>query len=685
MDWCSILPWLIGIGSAILGGLIGYYLTRPKTLFYKSEFENKSNDYDNLNSTYGATLSAKAETEQLNVDLNAQLEAEKNRANSLQVALDEELALRQKVEADLERSLGEITALNERIEAKNVAINDIEGKMTVALAAAKDDCAKKEAALNKNIVTLKADLDAKNAELKKGEEKLSFAASNEASLADLKTQLETNIKDYEGQIVALKASSENKDFELTALQTKLGELEATLAAKEADWSAKVANAETTASTNLGAKEAEIEALRVKLGEVEANFATKEANLNLKIQELEEEATANLSSRGIVMGTGVGNNDEFANIKANLGLIPFAAIGSSAATADDLEKINSITATDEVKLNLAQINSFKQISRLQDEEITAVANATGLDADRIKNEDWAGQARLLLAGAIVDKDDLTKIEGIGPKISGLCNNNGIYTFEELANTSVSELKHVLKQGGNRYRLANPGTWPMQARLAADGEWEQLRILQDVLDGGVFREAKPEVPAARGIVMEASPINMEEITNIKANLGQIPFGSIGSAAATADNLEQINTIEAIDEMKLNLAQINSFKQLSRLQDEEVEAVANVIGVDAGRIKSEDWVGQARQLLAAAAVEKDDLKKVEGIGPKIEGLCNNNGIYTFEELANTSVTALKHVLKEGGKRFRLANPGTWPMQARLAADGEWEQLEILQDVLDGGIFKK
>ncbi|MCR9051686.1 MAG: helix-hairpin-helix domain-containing protein [Phaeodactylibacter xiamenensis] len=83
-------------------------------------------------------------------------------------------------------------------------------------------------------------------------------------------------------------------------------------------------------------------------------------------------------------------------------------------------------------------------------------------------------------------------------------------------------------------------------------------------------------------------------------------------------------------------------------------------------------------------DDLTKIEGIGPKIEGLLNAGGIYTWKELANTTVERLQEILDEAGKRFGLAKPDSWPRQAALAAAGEWEALQKLQDELQGGIDK-
>jgi predicted flap endonuclease-1-like 5' DNA nuclease len=78
------------------------------------------------------------------------------------------------------------------------------------------------------------------------------------------------------------------------------------------------------------------------------------------------------------------------------------------------------------------------------------------------------------------DDLTVIEGIGPKISELLKDSGIMTYTQLAATQVIILEAILKEAN--LHIANPGTWPQQASLAADGKWDELRQLQDELQGG-----------------------------------------------------------------------------------------------------------------------------------------------------------------------------------------------------------
>jgi predicted flap endonuclease-1-like 5' DNA nuclease len=80
------------------------------------------------------------------------------------------------------------------------------------------------------------------------------------------------------------------------------------------------------------------------------------------------------------------------------------------------------------------------------------------------------------------DDLTIVEGIGVKINALLNQNGIYTFAQLADASVERLRSILVSGGSRFRIADPQTWSEQARLARDGQWDAIKGLQDSLKGG-----------------------------------------------------------------------------------------------------------------------------------------------------------------------------------------------------------
>jgi len=85
-------------------------------------------------------------------------------------------------------------------------------------------------------------------------------------------------------------------------------------------------------------------------------------------------------------------------------------------------------------------------------------------------------------AKVKADDLTKIEGIGPKIAGLLKADGIASFKALAASKPDNVKNILLKAGSRYQMHHPTTWPKQAQLAADGKWKALEKLQAELSGG-----------------------------------------------------------------------------------------------------------------------------------------------------------------------------------------------------------
>ncbi len=91
-------------------------------------------------------------------------------------------------------------------------------------------------------------------------------------------------------------------------------------------------------------------------------------------------------------------------------------------------------------------------------------------------------------------------------------------------------------------------------------------------------------------------------------------------------------------------------------------------------------ASEAAAAEPTAEDDLKKIEGIGPKIEATLKSYGIRTFADLAQKSPAELQALLDEAGYA-RISNPETWAEQAALAAEGKWEALAELQASLKGG----
>lgn len=80
------------------------------------------------------------------------------------------------------------------------------------------------------------------------------------------------------------------------------------------------------------------------------------------------------------------------------------------------------------------------------------------------------------------DDLTKVEGIGPKVREVFNEAGIMTFADLSEQKADKLVEILLAANSRYKMFDPTSWPLQAKMAADEKWDELKKWQDEHDGG-----------------------------------------------------------------------------------------------------------------------------------------------------------------------------------------------------------
>jgi small subunit ribosomal protein S2 len=81
------------------------------------------------------------------------------------------------------------------------------------------------------------------------------------------------------------------------------------------------------------------------------------------------------------------------------------------------------------------------------------------------------------------DDLTKVEGIGPKAAEAIVNSGIATYAELAKADPEKIKEILTEASSNLAHLDPTSWPKQAKMAADGKWDELKEWQDNAKGGV----------------------------------------------------------------------------------------------------------------------------------------------------------------------------------------------------------
>tara|TARA_B100001146_G_C16131239_1_gene412486 strand:- start:279 stop:962 length:684 start_codon:yes stop_codon:yes gene_type:complete len=95
-------------------------------------------------------------------------------------------------------------------------------------------------------------------------------------------------------------------------------------------------------------------------------------------------------------------------------------------------------------------------------------------------------------------------------------------------------------------------------------------------------------------------------------------------------------------------------------------------------------AKKAAPKKAAKADDLKKIEGVGPKAAEAMVAAGLDTFAKVAKAKPEAIATILSEASSNLAHLVTDTWPKQAKLAADGKWDELKELQDKLDGGIEK-
>jgi predicted flap endonuclease-1-like 5' DNA nuclease len=121
------------------------------------------------------------------------------------------------------------------------------------------------------------------------------------------------------------------------------------------------------------------------------------------------------------------------------------------------------------------------------------------------------------------------------------------------------------------------------------------------------------------------------------------------------------------------------LLRRRVEKESIPAATIEITAPSRGIEIGIGETTPAAKPAPPTPDDLKRIEGIGPKISSVFQAAGITTFAQLAATDADQLRRILKGAG--IRIADPSTWPEQASLAAADKWDALRALQAELKGG----
>ena len=233
----------------------------------------------------------------------------------------------------------------------------------------------------------------------------------------------------------------------------------------------------------------------------------------------------------------------------------------------------------------------------------------------------------------------------------------------------------------YTLVKFFLWGLLMALAGGVVGWLLRSLKSRVEVAAARATtvdEPELERLRGRVANLEPV-VAERDRLRIKLADVrgsSAGALGFSAPVEPSIvptdEQLPDEALADDLPLGASGILGFGDVESAADDtapEPEPDPEpVLDLDAAAV------------VLGKRIELDDLTVVEGIGPKIAELCSGISVSTWRALGATDVDVLQSMLDAAGSRFQMHKPATWPRQAQMLADGEWDAFKQLTDELGG-----
>lgn len=397
-------------------------------------------------------------------------------------------------------------------------------------------------------------------------------------------------------------------------------------------------------------------------------------------------------------------------------------------ADDLTRISGIDTKMQDELKNINISSYAE---LRDIDAESLSNLQKNHISHKKEiETWPHQASLATKGdwnklrdyqgfiqrvqtasreSIQNEtnDDLTQLVGINSEIKTILNKQGIYNFKQLSIADSDSLKKLINDSKEPLVELEAESWPHQAAMAEKGQFDELKIYQD------FMHADSDISEKDGLGKAQKSKLTEKTTVTKAK--NTPTKKNKTSNENLNDHDDLRKIEGIGpkiEEVLNNGGIYTFSQLKNSDKSRLRRLLDDAGSQFRMHNPESWPRQAGMASRAEwdklqtyqdtlnnikgnstskakknpkksskltiAHQKDDFKKIEGIGPKIQELLNNAGIFSYKELSKQPRDIIKQLLDDAGPQFRMHEPESWPHQAKLAASSKWKELEKYQEFL-------
>ena len=306
--------------------------------------------------------------------------------------------------------------------------------------------------------------------------------SGKASDADQQDpSLQSELARLQADNVSLRNTIDQLEHEKTALASSIHEMQAhEQVGKGEDDSGMQLELERLRNQNRDLQ-LRIESLKTELVDTDRSYTGM--LVSSPMQEDEDESDIQQDDLKVIEGVG----PKTATLLYEKGITSWRKMADSSV--DDLRNVLASGGERYRLLNpstwpkqaaLADTGEWQKLKEYQDYLIG------GVEPEQRRSKVASTNFDAVLAKKIMGKkillDDLTIVEGIGPKISELLTNAGYGTWQTLSKATMAQLKDVLNQAGPRYQMHNPGTWPKQAELAHLGKWEELMEYQEYLDGG-----------------------------------------------------------------------------------------------------------------------------------------------------------------------------------------------------------
>ncbi|WP_271856158.1 hypothetical protein [Patiriisocius marinus] len=134
------------------------------------------------------------------------------------------------------------------------------------------------------------------------------------------------------------------------------------------------------------------------------------------------------------------------------------------------------------------------------------------------------------------------------------------------------------------------------------------------------------------------------------------------------KKATTVRKTTAKKVAAVKATAEETVKEIKNEGTEKVADVIV--AGKQKVAAVKKETKKAIKNTA--QDDLKIIHGIGPKLEGVFNKNGIKTYADLAKVESSKIEEILAEAGPIFKNTNTTDWQKQAEVGAEGGEDALK-------------